>query len=83
MNDYYLYVCVGILFFMYICSRKSVWGADVPLGCRGTVRRPKPNRNLTETQRELSARCHGVGYYLYAGIELAARVEGCGGAGRG
>ena len=44
---------------------------------------PKPNRNSTETQRELSARCHGVGYYLHAGIGLAARVEGCGGAGRG
>ena len=78
-----IYMFVLELFFLCIFAAERVWGADVPLGCRGTVRRPKPNRNLTETQRELSARCHGVGYYLYAGIELAARVEGCGGAGRG
>lgn len=36
--------------------------------------RPKLDRNSTETGTELAACCHGVGYYLHAGVR-ASRQE--------
>lgn len=66
-------VSVGEYAMIHTCNS---WRPSVPRCSYRILWIPMVDWNSTETGRELTACCHGVGYYLCAGVSALRREDG-------